>query len=278
MRFTSSILPAVVALATGASAWAQGGDGVWRANNNFYELDGYGAEMEALPPLLEITDEIADGKRRGEKCSGSTTKIAIVYLTPGQCRVSSTIPVPLNTQVIGDPTLVASRNFIGLSVLSANEYTGGGTGIDGRDQWWYVNMANFYLQIRNLKIDSTQTRPMQAYNFNKARNIFAGMIQSKLPNHQLTPNPLVGRLPGDSNYSKCGSNGLYSWFSTYTRDCICDHACQKALMLLEDNHAGVRFQHIITIGANHPRWSQISVLDVASNGEAVQLPWIDHKI
>lgn len=40
MQFTSSILPAVVAFTIGASAWTQGGDGVWRANINYYQLDG----------------------------------------------------------------------------------------------------------------------------------------------------------------------------------------------------------------------------------------------
>lgn len=46
-------------------------------------------------------------------------------------------------------------------MLSADEYTGGGTGVDGKDQQWYVNTANFYRQIRTIKIDITQTRPTQ---------------------------------------------------------------------------------------------------------------------
>lgn len=43
-----------------------------------------------------------DGKRCGEKCNGSTTKNAIVYFPPGTYRISSTIPMPFGTQVIGD--------------------------------------------------------------------------------------------------------------------------------------------------------------------------------
>lgn len=43
-----------------------------------------------------------DGRRCGEKCNGSTTKNAIVYFPPGTYRVSSTIPLPFGTQVIGD--------------------------------------------------------------------------------------------------------------------------------------------------------------------------------
>ncbi|KAL8364554.1 hypothetical protein RB595_003710 [Gaeumannomyces hyphopodioides] len=112
-----------------------------------------------------IKEAMNSGRRCGEKCNGSTTKNAIVYFPPGTYRVSSTIAMPFGTQVIGDandwPTILATRNFIGLGVLAANMYTGGGKGIDGLDQQWYVNTANFYRQIRNIKIDITQTRPVQ---------------------------------------------------------------------------------------------------------------------
>jgi hypothetical protein len=88
------------------------------------------------------------------------------------------------------------------------------------------------------------------YNFNKARNIFAGMIQTESPYFQPTPKPpapfegVVGKFAGDPSYhcasgssefSGCDSSwavlmrgcqdifvagaGLYSWFSTYTQDC-----------------------------------------------------------
>src|SRR5438552_3564585 len=81
------------------------------------------------------------------------------------------------------------------------------------------------------------------YNFNKARNIFAGMIQTESPYYQPTPPPpapftnQVGLFPGDPDYT-CAPNdefsgcdeswgliiresrdifiagaGLYSWFS-----------------------------------------------------------------
>lgn len=166
------------------------------------------------------------------------------------------------------------------------------------------------------------------YNFHKAQNIFAGMIQTESPYYQPTPNPpapfeaTLGKLPGDPSYSCEGGSdfsgcdeswavivrecanifvagaGLYSWFSTYAQDCIDQHTCQKVLVLMQDNHAGVRFQHLITIGAkymavidgkgvpaldylsveSHPSWSQISILDVASDGELAELLWIDPKI
>lgn len=150
------------------------------------------------------------------------------------------------------------------------------------------------------------------YNFNKARNIFAGMVQTESPYYQPNPKPpapfakAVGRFPGDPDYSCKGGDfdgcdsswavlirgsrnifiagaGLYSWFDTYSQDCIDKHACQKALLLLENNGGGIRIQHLITIGAKyswvqdgkgvlatdnlnvatHPRWSQITVLDLS---------------
>lgn len=104
-----------------------------------------------------VTDDTAaikralnDGRRCGEKCNGSTVKNAIVYFPPGNYLISTTVPLPFGTQVIGDaldrPVLVASTSFIGLGVLSTNEYTDFG-------QQWYVNTANFYRQIRNIIID-----------------------------------------------------------------------------------------------------------------------------
>lgn len=63
------------------------------------------------------------------------------------------------------------------------------------------------------------------------------------------------------------------------------HACQTALVLLEENYANVQIQHLITIGAEymvlqdgvgvsaldnlhvetHPRWSYIALFNVGGN-------------
>ncbi|KAJ3499549.1 hypothetical protein NLG97_g251 [Lecanicillium saksenae] len=91
-------------------------------------------------------------------CNGSTIKNAIVYFPPGNYLVSSTLAMPFGTQIIGDansrPTIVAAPSFVGLGVLSTDEYTGTpGPGIDGKDPEYFVNTANFYRQIRNIRID-----------------------------------------------------------------------------------------------------------------------------
>ncbi|KAJ4157126.1 hypothetical protein NW754_008768 [Fusarium falciforme] len=112
-----------------------------------------------------IKRALLDGRRCGEKCHGSTTKNAIIYFPPGIYRISSTIPLPFGTQVIGDankrPTILASQSFIGLGALSTNEYTGNGFGIDGNDQQYYINTANFCRQIRDLEIDISQVKTEQ---------------------------------------------------------------------------------------------------------------------
>jgi hypothetical protein len=105
-----------------------------------------------------------DGKRCGEKCNGSTTKNAIVYFPPGTYLVSTTIPLPFGTQVIGDannrPLIKAASSFTGLGVLSTDEYTGSGnTGADGLDEQYYINTANFYRQLRNIRIDVRSSDP-----------------------------------------------------------------------------------------------------------------------
>ncbi|KAH6649971.1 pectate lyase superfamily protein-domain-containing protein [Chaetomium tenue] len=124
----------------------------------FRNVLDYGATGNGVTDdTAAIKEALNDGRRCGEKCNGSTIKNAIVYFPPGTYLVSSTIPLPFGTQVIGDvldrPLIIASSSFTGLGVLSTDEYTGGGTGPDGGDQQWYVNTANFYRQIRNVIID-----------------------------------------------------------------------------------------------------------------------------
>jgi hypothetical protein len=136
------------------------GDGV--TVSSIWNYNKKGIELADLlqDDTKAITAAMTNGTRCGKGCNGSTTKNAIVYFPPGKYLISSTIAMPFGTQVIGDandrPELLASKSFIGLGVLSTDEYTGGGTGTDGLDQETYVNTANFYRQIRNVIIDITQ--------------------------------------------------------------------------------------------------------------------------
>ncbi|KAF6781606.1 LysM domain-containing protein [Colletotrichum sojae] len=118
------------------------------------------------------------------------------------------------------------------------------------------------------------------YNIHNARNIFAGMVQTEPPYFQLVPKApapfedAVGVFPGDPDYSCKGNGfdgcdtawalmmrgcenvfiagaGLYSWFDSYTQECIGKHACQKAIVLIEKNGPNNRIQHLITIAAKY---------------------------
>ncbi|KAL4884771.1 pectin lyase fold/virulence factor [Aspergillus karnatakaensis] len=106
---------------------------VFRNVVNDYHADPTGA----LDSTAAIQAAINDGNRCGEKCNGSTRKNAIANSWP---------------------TIKAAGSFVGLGVLSTNEYVGG-TGPDGGDAQYYVNTARFYSQIRNIRIDITSTDP-----------------------------------------------------------------------------------------------------------------------
>ncbi|KAK5630292.1 hypothetical protein RRF57_006007 [Xylaria bambusicola] len=156
------------------------------------------------------------------------------------------------------------------------------------------------------------------YNFNGARNIVTTFLQTESAYYQPTPAPpapfnnVVGVFPSDPNYSCNGSDmdgcdeswavimrncqnvhigaaGTYSWFRTYSQECIDGHTCQKALWLLDKNYDNNRLQNVIAIGAkniivspggsvisstanqavtSHPAWAHISLYEVPSLGKA----------
>jgi Pectate lyase superfamily protein len=55
---------------------------------------------------------MTNSTRCGEACNGSTTKNAIMYFPPGTYLISSTVPIPFGTQVIGDANNRQIRNII----------------------------------------------------------------------------------------------------------------------------------------------------------------------
>lgn len=92
------------------------------------------------------------GDRCGEGCNGATNKNAIVYFPPGKYLVSRTIEVIFGTQLIGDPNnwaeIIAAPSFVGLGVLSTNEYVpDGGIGADGKSKQWYSKSDSRPLRI-----------------------------------------------------------------------------------------------------------------------------------
>ncbi|KIA75922.1 hypothetical protein HK57_00283 [Aspergillus ustus] len=141
--------------------WTEGirrqGTVPWGSDANYKVFRNVVTDYHADPTgasdsTAAIQAAINDGQRCGERCNGSTLKSAIVYFPPGTYLVSSTI------RANNWPTIRAASSFVGLGVLSTNEYVGG-TGPDGGDAEYYVNTARFYSQIRNLRIDIISTDP-----------------------------------------------------------------------------------------------------------------------
>jgi hypothetical protein len=131
----------------------------------YRNVKDYGAKGDGITDdTASIRKAIIDGDRCGEGCNGATNKNAIVYFPSGIYLVSGTIQVVFGTQLIGDansrPEIRAAASFVGLGVLSTDEYVpNGGTGADGKSLEWYINTSRFYGQIRNLVIDITRTDP-----------------------------------------------------------------------------------------------------------------------
>ncbi|KAL2831137.1 pectate lyase superfamily protein-domain-containing protein [Aspergillus cavernicola] len=115
---------------------------VFRNVVNDYHADLSGASDSTAA----IQAAINDGHCCGEKCNGSTLKNAIIYFPPGTYLANNW------------PTIKVASSFVGLGVLSTNEYFGG-TGPDGKHAQYYVKTVQFYSQIRNLRIDITSKNP-----------------------------------------------------------------------------------------------------------------------
>ncbi|KAJ2989746.1 hypothetical protein NUW58_g3314 [Xylaria curta] len=207
----------------------------------------------------------------------------------------------VSDHMVDDPDLVDPRN--GLEQNSV--YSARGMLIESQKATWLYGTAS-------------EHSVYYQYNFNGARNVFTTFLQTESPYFQPTPSPpfpfnnAVGVFPGDPDYSCKGGDadgcdeswavimrqcqnvhiaaaGTYSWFSTYTQECIGRHTCQKALWLLDRNYDNNRLQHIIAIGAKniivspsgqaissdanlaitaHPAWAHISLYEVPSIGKA----------
>ncbi|KAL2141294.1 hypothetical protein VTI28DRAFT_2528 [Corynascus sepedonium] len=152
------------------------------------------------------------------------------------------------------------------------------------------------------------------YEFYRAKQLLAAMIQTESPYYQPNPRPpapfadAVGVFRGDPDYScadddqeGCDASwalrvvrssditiagaGLYSWFNTYTQECVDRQDCQISMVQMKDNQGDVRLWNLITIGAQtmissdaggehteisaldytsvdyHPLWSQLSLYE-----------------
>ncbi|KAL2372532.1 hypothetical protein RJZ57_003006 [Blastomyces gilchristii] len=204
---------------------------------------------------------------------------------------------------IDDPDLQDDNN----TLIQTSVYSARGLLVESTEATWLYGT-------------SSEHAVYYQYNFYKAQKVFAGMIQTESPYYQPTPMPpapfesAVGIFSGDPNYERCphgspgcdaswalriiesseiyiAGAGLYSWFTTYTQECIATRSCQNSMIQLEGNNGRVRIHNLISIGATnmiisdgtqvtseanlavdyHPYWSQITVVDPIHNTGAQRL-------
>ncbi|KAJ2894209.1 hypothetical protein MKZ38_007825 [Zalerion maritima] len=139
----------------GTMPW--GDDPEYNVFRNVIEYGATGNGLDDDSDAIELA--MSDGGRCvNEYCHGSTTKNAIVYFPPGTYLVSRPIIVGFGTAMIGDandwPIIKGACSFQGLGVVSTNGQVPGG-------RMWAMT-SNFYRQVRNFKIDITDT-PQEAY-------------------------------------------------------------------------------------------------------------------
>lgn len=207
----------------------------------FRNVLDYGAVGDGVTDdTAAIKKAMTSGNRCGADCNGSTTKNAIVYFPPGTYLISSTVPMPFGTQVIGDaidrPMLLASGSFTGLGVLSTDEYTGG----QGGGEQYYINTANFYRQIRNIAIDITQAgvnisclhyQVAQATSLQNVE-LIASTDASKNQIGMYAENGSGGQI---SDVTFTGGNvGLYGGNQQFTAQRLAFNGCNTAVHVIWD--------------------------------------------
>ncbi|KAM3423058.1 hypothetical protein BST61_g524 [Cercospora zeina] len=152
------------AAAAASSYWlatiSREGGTVWGGNDTSYKIfrnvKDFGAKGDGATDDTEaINTAISSGNRCGQDCESSTILPAIVYFPPGTYRVSKPVIMYYYTQMIGDavekPTIQSTPDFAGMAVLDSDPY-------DDTGKNWYINQNNFFRQVRNFKLDLTQTK------------------------------------------------------------------------------------------------------------------------
>ncbi|KAJ7241628.1 pectate lyase superfamily protein-domain-containing protein [Mycena rebaudengoi] len=153
-----------------------------------------------------------------------------------------------------------------------NVYSGRGVLVESTGPVWLVGTASEHHVIYQ-------------YAFNKARNIWAGLIQTETLYFQPTPstfipfsiNPTYGDPPGpirnawglvitlSSNIFVYGG-GLYSFFQTYSQACVPSRNCQDSMVLVDRKSASLFLYQITTAGStNMISYANASIAKQADN-------------
>ncbi|KAL3462096.1 pectate lyase superfamily protein-domain-containing protein [Aspergillus heterothallicus] len=283
--------PGVVLMEWNVAASTAGAAALWDVHVRLGGATGTGLTPSECPPITSGTNP-----------SSCQVASMLLHVTKKASGYFDNMWLWVADHMIDDPDLTDPlNNMEQLSVYSAR-----GMLIESQKATWLYGTAS-------------EHSVYYQYNFNGAQNIFTTFLQTESPYYQPTPKPpapftdAVGIFDSDPDYT-CGGDdadgcdeswavimrncqnihigaaGTYSWFSTYTQDCIDDHSCQKALWYLDSNYDNNRLQHIVAIGAknilvsasdgqaissednlavsSHPAWAHISLYEVPSIGAA----------
>jgi len=121
----------------------------------YRNVKDFGAKGDGVTDdTAAINSAITAYGRCGMGCDSTTTRPALVFFPSGTYVISAPIIQYYLTQLVGDatnmPTLLAAPGFAGMAMIDSDPY--GNTGNN-----WYTNQNNFYRQIRNFVLDTTQT-------------------------------------------------------------------------------------------------------------------------
>ncbi|KAJ7653050.1 pectate lyase superfamily protein-domain-containing protein [Mycena rosella] len=108
------------------------------------------------------------------------------------------------------------------------------------------------------------------YAFNNARNIYAGLMQTETPYFQPTPNPpapfFTNSLYGDPPGTQLNAWGLvitgsydvfvygagfYSFFQTYSQNCVPNRNCQDSMVLVDQQSTAIYLYQLTTAGSTN---------------------------
>ncbi|KAJ7079288.1 pectin lyase fold/virulence factor [Mycena belliarum] len=123
------------------------------------------------------------------------------------------------------------------------------------------------------------------YAFKNAQNIYAGLIQTETPYFQPTPNP-PAPFSLNSDYGDPDSihndawgliitksysvyvygAGFYSFFQTYSQDCVPNRNCQDSMVLVDQASSGIYIYQLTTAGStNMLSYPNVSIAQQADN-------------
>ncbi|KAJ3160489.1 hypothetical protein HDU88_007949 [Geranomyces variabilis] len=228
-----------------------GSAGMWDCHTRIGGATGTGLESAQCPAK---TDGINQGCNAGSM---------MIHITDKASGYFENVWLWVADHDIDDPNLDDDKN----GMTQCSVYVARGWLIESVSPVWLYGTAS-------------EHSVFYQYNFHKAENVLAAMIQTESPYYQPTPTPpapfspgIAGQYASDPDYAGCTAGtagcdaawaviirqskdivingaGLYSWFTSYDQSsCVDKSNCQLALVYMERNYGGVVLRNLVTIGA-----------------------------